>query len=351
MRISLLTGLTYLTVGLLLIATLEPVTAAGVSRSQQDEAARPGTGAWLNYDFVPGEQVFFFDDFTDDIVGNFARRLEFVSGNMEVAEWNGRRYLRAGDMARFRVKLGNTLPQRFTVEFDLVLPADNVVRMHAVVNGEVNEDNAHVTCGPNYSGIEGRVRATSDLGGLYESVMQCRAMADGGYLKVYVNDRRVANVPNANFPRSGAIEFTMPGSPDAPVLLTDLRIAASSTPILYEALLATGRVATQGILFDTGSDRLRPESTPTLKEIGTMLQKYADLRLLIEGHTDNVGDDASNQTLSERRAAAVMRYLIETFQIDPSRLESRGFGETRPIGTNDTPEGRQNNRRVELVKL
>jgi len=127
-------------------------------------------------------------------------------------------------------------------------------------------------------------------------------------------------------------------------------VAASGKKI-YDALMADGRVATQGILFDSGSDRIRPESTPTLKEIGQMLKDHADLKLLIEGHTDNVGDDASNQTLSEKRANAVRSHLISQYTIDGARLQAKGFGETKPVSSNDTPEGKQNNRRVELVKI
>jgi outer membrane protein OmpA-like peptidoglycan-associated protein len=73
--------------------------------------------------------------------------------------------------------------------------------------------------------------------------------------------------------------------------------------------------------------------------------------LSVEGHTDSDGADASNLTLSESRAKAVRTYLMENYKIDGARLEARGLGETKPIDTNDTPEGKANNRRVELVKL
>ena len=116
-------------------------------------------------------------------------------------------------------------------------------------------------------------------------------------------------------------------------------------------LAAEGRVTTRGILFDTGSDRIRPESTPTLAEMGDMLEAHPDLRIAIVGHTDSVGDDAANQELSEGRAASVRRYLMEQRGIDGSRLEDRGKGETEPVADNDTPEDRQKNRRVELIKL
>jgi outer membrane protein OmpA-like peptidoglycan-associated protein len=137
---------------------------------------------------------------------------------------------------------------------------------------------------------------------------------------------------------------------DQKALFTNFRIAAGTKQI-YDALLADGRVATQGIYFDTGSDRIRPESAPTLKEIGDMLTQHADLRLTIEGHTDNVGAAAANQSLSEQRAAAVRQALIGQYGIDQGRLVSKGLGATKPAAPNTTPEGRQQNRRVELVRM
>ena len=81
-----------------------------------------------------------------------------------------------------------------------------------------------------------------------------------------------------------------------------------------------------------------------------MLKEHPDLKLAIEGHTDNVGDAAANQKLSEKRANAVKQYLVSSYGIDAGRLTAKGLGATKPVGSNDTLEGRQNNRRVELVK-
>ena len=174
-------------------------------------------------------------------------------------------------------------------------------------------------------------------------------MADGKYVKLYVNGVRLANVPNANIGRGKVVVVSVPGSNDEPGYLSNIRIAAGGKP-LYDAIMADGRVATHGILFDTGSDRIRGESKPTLDMIGQMLKEHADLKLTIEGHTDNVGSAASNQTLSDKRAAAVRQFLIANYHVDAGRLASKGLGPTKPAASNDTPEGRQQNRRVELVK-
>jgi outer membrane protein OmpA-like peptidoglycan-associated protein len=88
-----------------------------------------------------------------------------------------------------------------------------------------------------------------------------------------------------------------------------------------------------------------------LKQIGEMLAQHPEMRVAIEGHTDNVGVAAANQALSEKRAAAVKAHLAAKYGVDAARLQSRGFGAAKPVSPNDDEGGRQKNRRVELVKL
>jgi outer membrane protein OmpA-like peptidoglycan-associated protein len=336
------------------------------------EAAKPGSKAWANYDFIPGERVLFTEDFASDRVGNFPRRLEFIGGNMEIVETSGVRYLRASSGSRLAVKLPETLPQRFTVEFDITVPAnwesllffsgEGVRDLNAAPTGAccyvptaaVFIDPANVGLRRDEShNTKPAQRAIGDLlgsGGREGKLMRIRLHVDGNYVKLYLNETRVANVPNLEIPRTDKLYFDLNAQEDVPMLLGNLSINAGGREI-YEALMAEGRIVTRGILFDTGSDRLRPESTPTLKEIGEILKEHPDLRIRIEGHTDNVGQATSNQTLSEKRAAAVKAFLETEYKIKGDRLEAQGFGDTKPDAKNDTPEGRQSNRRVELVKL
>ena len=131
-------------------------------------------------------------------------------------------------------------------------------------------------------------------------------------------------------------------------MIGNVRVAAGGRK-LYDVLAEKGRVATQGILFASASEQIRPESTPTLKEIGTKLTEHPELKLAIEGHTDNVGVASANQTLSEKRAAGVKDFIVREYKIDGSRMTASGFGASKPSSPSDTAEGRQQNRRVELV--
>ncbi len=118
-----------------------------------------------------------------------------------------------------------------------------------------------------------------------------------------------------------------------------------------EQHLATDRhVDVYGIYFDFASDRLRVESTPVLEEIAAVLSKNTDWKLSINGHTDNVGGDAANLELSKKRALAVKTALVQRYGIAVGRLTTGGLGAAQPQATNDTPEGRARNRRVELTR-
>ena len=102
------------------------------------------------------------------------------------------------------------------------------------------------------------------------------------------------------------------------------------------------------VLFDTGRFTLRPAAREKLAKISGILLAYPGLKLQVEGHTDSVGSDEFNQRLSEQRAGAVRDYLVEQ-GVSSDSVTVRGFGKTRPVVSNDTPEGRQQNRRVEIV--
>jgi outer membrane protein OmpA-like peptidoglycan-associated protein len=180
---------------------------------------------------------------------------------------------------------------------------------------------------------------------------QLRILGDGKYIKVYLDEKRVANVPNANFARTNTLHLVIDArSENNAAYVSRIRVAEGRKS-LYDDIAANGHAATQGLLFDTGIDRLRPESAPTLKTIAAMLEQHPELKLRIEGHTDNVGAKDANLKLSDKRAAAVRQALIADYHVDGGRLNSKGFGDTKPAGPNTTEEGRSNNRRVELVKM
>ena len=102
------------------------------------------------------------------------------------------------------------------------------------------------------------------------------------------------------------------------------------------------------VLFDTGQYSLRPGAREKLAKVSGIILGHPGLKIEVEGHTDSVGSDSLNQTLSERRSGAVRDYLTQQ-GLATDAVTAKGFGKTRPVATNDTAVGRQQNRRVELV--
>jgi outer membrane protein OmpA-like peptidoglycan-associated protein len=119
---------------------------------------------------------------------------------------------------------------------------------------------------------------------------------------------------------------------------------------LAQQLEENGRAKVYDLYFDFASSTLRPESDQVLKTIANVMRAHPDWKLSVEGHTDKIGGDASNLELSRHRAAAVVTALVADYSLDRNRFTSTGFGASSPIDTNDTPEGRARNRRVELVR-
>jgi outer membrane protein OmpA-like peptidoglycan-associated protein len=136
------------------------------------------------------------------------------------------------------------------------------------------------------------------------------------------------------------------------IMLTVLELEAMKQEItsndILTALNNDGRIALY-INFDTGKSDVKPDSQPIIDQISEMLKSNPELKISIEGHTDNVGNSTANKTLSENRATSVKNGLIAR-GIDNARLSSKGFGQANPISDNMTDEGKAKNRRVEIVK-
>jgi outer membrane protein OmpA-like peptidoglycan-associated protein len=355
-------------------------TAGGGSDSGSGSASGAGSGSasggsagggevWANYDFVPGERVLFAHDFEGAQVGNFPSRLTYIAGNLDVVRLGtgdaANQVLRVGDTPNvsgngcFTINLPETLPQQFTLEFR-AMTTDPGLRDNIKIFSDGSDDTPDARC--NYPPPTHLIASTQQTGLLWPGVDQTQRSGyttdewasyalgcDGDYCKVFVNGVRKANVPRWEFPRAAALHVFMNVYRNS-LYIDDIRIAEGGARSLYDDLDANGEIATTAIRFDTGSATIKPESGGILAEIVAMLREHPDLRVDIEGHTDSDGTDAANQTLSERRAAAVKARLVAQ-GIDGGRLTTSGRGESAPVASNDTPEGKAMNRRVRLVRL
>lgn len=339
-----------------------PATAPPPTPPPQGTTAGQASRVWENYDFTPGSKVLFFTDFSEDRVGNFARGLRKVGGAIEVVERDGAKMLRSTGRSTVLIPIGRRLPERFTLEVD-ILPTTELTGDQLVIEGgrtlTRGDQSAELTWTPKGTFIlgSGQDMASSPVaipedvqGQLVGRVVHVRVLMDSAYLKMYTNERRMYNSPDMQFVRDSLIRVMVSGTEENPTFITSIRLAESETDVMYDALSARGRWATHGILFATGKADLQPESRPVLKEIAATLKQHGDLKVLIEGHTDNVGTPVSNLALSDARAAAVKAALVAGFGIDGGRITTRGLGDTRPAVPNATATGRAQNRRVEVVK-
>lgn len=133
-------------------------------------------------------------------------------------------------------------------------------------------------------------------------------------------------------------------------MIANFRMAAG-LPDMRSKLITEGKLVSYGILFDVNSDKLKPASAPTIKEIAAVLKENPAVRIKIVGHTDSDGEDALNLDLSKRRSVSVKNELINVYGIDAARIETDGKGESQPVAANDSGINKSRNRRVEFIKL
>jgi outer membrane protein OmpA-like peptidoglycan-associated protein len=336
------------------------------TEGQPAAGAKGGTGTsedmtlYTKYDFVPGDKVIFYDDLSGEEIGEFPSRWKLDEGVFEIVRQGNENYIMCTDEGSIRPKLVPApLPAKYTVEMEFYAKGPEYKGHWYYIQWMDAEDQYigefEITDNKNTSlHINGKEIASKALPKeVAAGKHTMRIMATKSTLKCYIDNERVANVPAIeDFAPVGFRVHMDPWTDEAgnPMLLRSFRFAEGGKT-LRQQLDETGRIVTHGILFDSGSPKIKADSYKTLADIGQLLTDDPKLRLSIEGHTDSDGADDYNLTLSQNRANSVKTYLTETYKIDAKRLETKGWGEVKPIDTNDTPEGKANNRRVELVKL
>lgn len=315
---------------------------------------------YTKYDFIPGDKVIFYDDFSSEEIGEFPSRWRLDEGVFEIAKQGGKNWILCTDRGGIRPKIATgPLPPKYTIEMEFYVKGGDTRGHWFFIKwyndqdqeiGNFNTQDKHRT----QLRILDKDLALKDLSvPLGGGIHTMRIMATQSTMKCYIDNERVANVPAVEGFKPADFGVYMDpwlDEPNNPMLIGTFRYAEGGKT-LKQQLDEAGRIVTHGILFDSGSDKIKGESYKTLADIGALLTDNPTLRLSIEGHTDSDGADEYNMTLSQKRAASVRNYLIANYKIAPERLESKGWGESKPIDKNDTPEGKANNRRVELVKL
>ena len=361
--------------------------ADGDTKVKSPEGDKTKTQLAFNskYDFVPGEKLIAYEDFSNAEIGDFPTRWN-TNATAEVVTINNKegKWLKIQKGGVFHPEFITDLPQNFTIEFDLGIN-DNWNSEEFVINmGNlekatdftdfsyyINWKHGHAvhlqfhptTLATGWSRILVGSTGNHTVNNTVEFKVWDPKVTNFAHvaiwrqnqrLRVYINGEKIWDIPRAFDAASkyNTVTIARQGSykTDDYYLFGNFRMAAGA-PDTRNKLITEGKFVTRGILFDVNSDKIRPESSGALKEIGTILKDNATVKVKIIGHTDADGDDKANMDLSKRRAEAVKDYLAKEYGISAENMETDGKGESAPLDKNTTAEGKANNRRVEFIKM
>ena len=356
--------------------------AAPAASADQPTSAAPSAPAaptfqsYSKFDFVPGERIVAAEDFAQDAIGDFPAKWNTnASGEIVTIAGQPGRWLKLTRAGFFTPEFVTDLPDNVTVEFDLTTPPDfnagfpletAFVQLAAtgIADWQTATNSFIFTAHPSPSQGATQMTTRQDgTSGAGNASTTTQLAANGRpvhiavwrqrqRVRVYMNQEKVWDMPRAAAATAkfNSLIFFVPGGcGNCEYYLGNLRVATGAADTRNK-ILTEGKWVTHGILFDVNSDRIKPESYGTLKEVAGVLGESADVKVTIVGHTDSDGDDAANMDLSRRRAGSVKLALVSEFKIDAGRLDTDGKGETQPIDKNDNAAGKANNRRVEFIK-
>ena len=352
----------------------EEEEGSGSVESANGQPEKQKLESTTQYDFVPGDKILYYEDFSQDAIGDFPA-MWTSNGSGEVKSVNiapGKWLHMNGEDAVYCYTKEIAFPDNFIIEFDIIPDKDY---SHGIVLTlyeedpenfkEINDDlypgksGLHITF--KYDGWETKGYTNNPEGDwisgqasknpvIREQVNHVIIWIQKRRVRIYHQGAKTVDVPTNIYAHTKFNRLLFFGWDRASwPMVTNLKITTAS-PDTRSKLITEGKLVTYGITFDVNKAEIKPESQGTLKDIATVLQENPGVRVKIVGHTDSDGDDQLNFQLSQQRAEAVKVALASQFGIDASRLETGGAGEKQPIAANDTPANKAINRRVEFIK-
>ena len=352
-------------------------TSGGGTENSEGASSAPPTVINTKFDFVPGDEILFTDDFSADFVGDFPAKWntngsgEVVTFGDESSKWLE---LSSGYGTLF-VPDVTSLPEEYTIEFDvrtagLSRKTSSTARLRISLeenNGLRQTDNrvelsvSYPQYTANEARIYSRIKGQDPINNglaaeLREEQLQIHHYAiavNKRRVRLWVNQKKLLDVPRA-LPETAimnSVKLNIHTFKDRVerLFISNFKVAKGGLD-LRRTLLNDGQVSTSGILFDSGSASIKPQSYGIIKQISQVLAQDKNMKLKIVGHTDSDGNDDTNLSLSKQRAAAVKQALVTIYGVDGSRLSTDGKGEQDPIAGNSSAEGKAKNRRVVFIK-
>ena len=334
---------------------------------------------YSKFDFVPGDKPLFYDDFNDEFMGDFPSKWN-TNGSGEVVTLGtipGKWYSVANRSLTIP-NLGTTLPEDFTMEFDLKVVnlsrntgsgAKLGIYFSETEGLTINENNVlanlnfcqYIAIGVrvdnNFKGDPAPIENTmqQDFREVYKDVVHVSIGVNKNRYRLWLNETKVVDLPQfiVSPELINYVKFYVNGidkqKRQEQVLISNLKISEGGVD-LRRKLMSEGKISTNGILFNSGSADILPQSMGIIRQISQVLNQDSSISLNIVGHTDSDGSEESNITLSKDRAEAVKKALVSVYGISEDRLSSEGKGEAEPVADNGTAQGKAQNRRVEFIK-
>lgn len=339
-------------------------------------------------DFVPGNKVLVFEDFSQDAVGDFPINwLTNSSGEVVTISDTPQRWLKLSNKGAFTITDVKQLPENFTLEFEVYVNSGSFSFYSSFLNIgfiETKKKNDYTKWDEYSNGKEGIImRLSPTVADAYKEGKMGRAKINvfsGGEkiltnemdtpsfnytnnnqvkvqiwrqknrLRMYVGGQKVWDLPNAfQQIKYNSVMFYIHDyhNEEDKYYISNFRLAEATGDTRHK-LLETGSFTTNEILFDTGKATIKPSSFKIIDEIGTALKDNPKIKVQITGHTDSDGDAKKNLELSELRAMAVKTELVRKFELNEDNIQITGKGETQPVAKNDNEENKKKNRRVEF---
>ena len=351
---------------------------AAVGGDEEEADPQEVDAQYEQSDFVPGATAFFEDNLQSEQMGEFPSKWDLVDGSADVANMKGKKCIHFEPGTRIEPLMTNQqsyIPDVFTLEFDFWMndPKTELDNCYELEFMDANGDGTYeIRIGESYSKLEVTCRFMSTTGDWRDSgngktwemkkndwnhfAMSFNKRA----LKIYINNKRVINIPNCKSAvRMKIHQAEWGGFHGNKNYLTNFRYAKGAMELyaqqvtdmsaVEKAIAETGKFVTNNILFETGKATLKPESMAEIQKVADYMKKNPSVRFEVQGHTDNQGSDAVNDPLSQQRAEAVVKAL-EGLGCDGFNLRAVGKGSHEPVADNGTDAGRAKNRRVEFIK-
>lgn len=362
------------------ISTKESSSIAGdATETAAKKNISDGLEVYSKFDFVPGDKVLFYDDFSQDFVGDFPSNWN-TNGSGEVVKVNhveGNWFELKPSHSTFYVPDLKDLPEDYTIEFDLLTQglgggtsSGSYLRVYLSDNDHLNSNGDHiveadipinfyskntVNASNRFNGQRGSINAKV-AGNIVEELQNqphvAIAVTKNRY-RLWINEKKFLDIPRMvevpNVLKHLKFNLTGLGKENERLFISNLRVADGGED-LRRTLLSEGKISTNGILFNSGSAEIKPQSMGLILQISQVLMQDENLKLNIIGHTDADGNSESNLKLSKARAQSVKNALVEHYDIAASRLQTDGKGASEPVADNETADGKAQNRRVEFIK-